>query len=134
MQLDQALAMHGHMIDFKKRGTFIRLQWQKKQGKPVPQFGYMPELISPMRHLVETVISGSFAIGKLPIARWLVTKLPLSIVGPAFNVLRKSWKSLSKPTKRKGLGETRFVVTGEPDRMAEIQQVKISNSPHSSSR
>lgn len=133
IELDQALGMHGHMIDFKKRGAFIRLQWQKQQGKPIPTFGYRPEMISPVRQLVEAVISGSFAIGKLGIARWLVTKLPLSLVGPAFNWLRKTWKSLSKPTKRKGLAQTRFVVTGEPDRIAEIQNAKVSHSPHSRS-
>jgi len=128
--LDRALAMHGHMLDFKKRGTFIRLQWQKKQGKPIPQFGYIPEAISPKRESVERVISGSFTIGKWPIARWLVTKLPLSLVGPAFNFLRKTWKSLSKPTKRKGLGETRFLITDERDRMAEIENFKVSDPSH----
>ena len=119
--LDRALAMHGHMLDFKKRGTFIRLQWQKKQGKPIPQFGYKPELIPMMRQWVEVVISGSFAIGRLSIARWFVTQLPLALVGPAFNGLRKTWKSLSKPTKRKGLGKTNFIVTGESERWREIK-------------
>jgi len=76
------------------------------------------------------VISGSFAIGKWPLARWLVTQLPLSLVGPAFNFLRKSWKSLSKPTKRKGLSETQFVVTGEKDRFSEIQTLKLSDHSH----
>ena len=119
--LDRALAMHGHMLDFKKRGTFIRLQWQKKQGKPIPQFGYKPESIPMMRQWVEVVISGSFAIGRLSIARWFVTQLPLALVGPAFNGLRKTWKSLSKPTKRKGLGKTNFIVTGESERWREIK-------------
>ena len=29
IELDEALAMHGHMLDFKKRGSFIRIQWRK---------------------------------------------------------------------------------------------------------
>lgn len=124
INLDQALGMHGHMIDFKKRGTFIRLQWQQQQGKPIPTFGYQPAAISLMRYLVEVVISGSFALGQLSLARWLVTKLPLSLVGPAFNELRKTWKSLSKPTKRKGLAETHFLITEESKRMAEIQSAR----------
>jgi len=130
ISLDQALGMHGHMLDFKKRGTFIRLQWQQKQGKPIPEFGYQPASIPPMRQFVEVIISGSFAIGKLPLARWLITKLPLSLVGPAFNFLRQSWKSLSKPTKRKGLSETQFVVTGKKDRFSEIQNQKLSDPSH----
>lgn len=120
IEVNQALEMHGHMLDFKKRGTFIRLEVQNKLGKPIPQFGYRPESMTLGRRLVELVISGSFTIGRFQWARWLVSQLPLGLVGPAFNTLRKSWKSLSKPTKRKGLSEAHFLVTGEQDRWQEL--------------
>lgn len=116
LAVESALAMHGHMLDFKKRGSFIRLEWQQRQGKPIPEFGYRPQTLSPQRRRVEWVISGSFAIGRQPWARWLISKLPLAIVGPLFNRLRQSWKSLSKPTKRQGLAATPFVRT--QDRLA----------------
>jgi coenzyme F420 hydrogenase subunit beta len=118
--IDQALAMHGHMLDFKKRGTFIRLAVQRWQGLPVPEFGYRPSEIPRGRWLVEAIISGSFTIGRQGWARWLVSKLPIEGVGPLFNTLRKMWKGVSKPTKRQGLGETRFVETGDHRRWQEV--------------
>jgi len=120
LAVEQALAMHGHMLDFKKRGAFIRLEAQKQQGQPVPDYGYRPTEIPRSRRLVEVVISGSFEVGRQPWARWTVSKLPLKLVGSSFNVLRKTWKALSKPTKRKGLGETHFAVTGNSSRWQEL--------------
>ncbi|WP_204138100.1 Coenzyme F420 hydrogenase/dehydrogenase, beta subunit C-terminal domain [Halomicronema sp. CCY15110] len=120
IEVSQALAMHGHMLDFKKRGTYIRLDWQQRRGQPIPDFGYRPAAIDRSRYRVERVISGSFAIGRWPLARWVIARLPLGLVGPAFNTLRKTWKGLSKPTKRKGLGQTQFVVEGAGDRWAEL--------------
>lgn len=122
--VNQALAMHGHMLDFKKRGTFIRLEAQQRRGQPIPTFGYCPASITIARRTVEGVISGSFAIGRQPWARWLIAKLPLEMVGPAFNTLRKTWKGLSKPTKRQGLGEVRFRVNSNPARLQELQACK----------
>jgi coenzyme F420 hydrogenase subunit beta len=122
--VNQALGMHGHMLDFKKRGSFIRLAVQQRQGMPVPDFGYRPEKIPLSRWLVEAVISGSFLIGRQAWARWLVSKLPMELVGPTFNFLRKTWKGLSKPTKRKGLAEVKFVESERGgDRWKEIQSV-----------
>jgi len=121
-EVTQALAMHGHMLDFKKRGTYIRLDWQKRRGKPIPTFGYHPVAIARSRRWVERVISGSFTVGRWPLARWLVARLPLRLVGPAFNTLRKTWKGLSKPTKRQGLGQTQFVVEESRDRWQSLIQ------------
>jgi coenzyme F420 hydrogenase subunit beta len=115
-----ALAMHGHMLDFKKRGTFLRLARQARRGRPVPDFGYRPAAIPRSRRLAELVISGAFAVGRRPWARRLVARLPLGLVGPLFNTARRVWKGVSKPTKRRGLGETTFVVTGAADRWREI--------------
>lgn len=118
--LDQALAMHGHMLDFKKRGSFLRMEAQRRRRIPIPEYGYHPAQIAPERKLVEYVIRTVFAIGRQPWARWTVTKIPLGIIGPLFNWLRQGWKSASKPAKRKGLGEARFVVEPNPQRWQEI--------------
>jgi coenzyme F420 hydrogenase subunit beta len=112
--------MHGHMLDFKKRGTFLRLAAQLRRGQPVPDFGYVPGAIPPSRKAVELAISGSFALGGQAWARWMVSKVPLGVVGPAFNILRKSWKRISRPAKRRGLSECEFVVTRNPERWREI--------------
>jgi coenzyme F420 hydrogenase subunit beta len=106
--LDDALAMHGHMLDFKKRGSFIRMGWRYARGRCIPDYGYQPTDIPLSRILVETVISTLFAVCGTYTARRLVELVPISILGPMFDTLRKSWKNVSKPVKRKGLGNVTF--------------------------
>lgn len=103
----KALDMHGHMLDFKKRGSFIRNTWKSVR----PNYGYEPADIPASRMVIEWVLRLFFAIGHTGTARWMVEHLPLSLVGPVFNQFRKSWKAASKPTKRKGLKEMKFVKT-----------------------
>ena len=109
--------MHGHMLDFKKRGAFIRMEWRRALGKPVPEYGYRPESIPFSRKLVEMVISTIFLLAGTPVARRLVEYVPISILGPLFNSLRKSWKEASKPVKRHGLQDSTFK-TGAASRPA----------------
>ncbi|MDD5469815.1 MAG: Coenzyme F420 hydrogenase/dehydrogenase, beta subunit C-terminal domain [Candidatus Peribacteraceae bacterium] len=106
IELDEALSMHGHMLDFKKRGTFIRMRWMKQ----APEYGYEPAHIPAPRIVVEWCLRCFFGIGRWQMAHWVVERLPLRIVGPCFNVLRKGWKSLSKTTKRKGLNLMEFKI------------------------
>ena len=106
VNLDEALNMHGHMIDFKKRGSFIRNSWKKIR----PDYGYSPEKIHFSRILVEIVISTIFKIGQLKISRWVVEQIPLGILGPIFNKIRLKWKGMSRTTKRKGLSDSKFVI------------------------
>ncbi|PIR48232.1 hypothetical protein COU80_05840 [Candidatus Peregrinibacteria bacterium CG10_big_fil_rev_8_21_14_0_10_55_24] len=106
VSLEEALDMHGHMLDFKKRGSFIRNSWRKVQ----PEYGYAPAHIAFMRVAVEWCLCAVFSMGKQRSVRWLLERIPLRIVGPAFNILRKSWKAVSKPTKRKGLRSMEFRV------------------------
>ena len=56
------------------------------------------------------IISGIFNISSTTTARKISEKIPIYILGPIFNILRISWKKISKPTKRKGLSETKFVI------------------------
>lgn len=108
--LDAALGMHGHMLDFKKRGAFIRIGWRQAQGQPVPDYGYRPRTIVWSRQVIEVVISALFGVcGHYPVRR-LVERVPLHIIGPLFNTLRKTWKRLSKPVKRQGLRELDFEI------------------------
>jgi coenzyme F420 hydrogenase subunit beta len=99
----KAADMHGHMLDFKKRGGWLRNQWRRKTGRAAPDYGYGPAHVPLSRILVEIIISTLFAAGKTRLARWLVSCIPESILGPVFNRLRLGWKRASKPTKRKGL-------------------------------
>lgn len=106
ISIDEALDMHGHMIDFKKRGSFLR----NKRKSIQPFYGYEPVEISLARKTVERILQIVFIIGRSNLARSAVEKIPLKIVGSCFNLIRKSWKALSKPTKRKGLKTIKFKI------------------------
>ncbi|HEX5759207.1 MAG TPA: Coenzyme F420 hydrogenase/dehydrogenase, beta subunit C-terminal domain [Thermoanaerobaculia bacterium] len=125
----RAAAMHGHMLDFKKRGTFLRLDAQRRRGLPVPEYGYRPAAIPRDRRLVEGVIRAAFALGRRRWARRAVEALPIGLVGPAFNALRKGWKGASKPTKRKGLAAAEFVAMPQPERWREIAACRREGPP-----
>jgi coenzyme F420 hydrogenase subunit beta len=108
------------MLDFKKRGAFLRLNAQKATGKPIPEFGYSPTQIPFARKIVEKILSVLFSVGQHSISRKLVSLIPVTLLGPLFDTLRKTWKSVSKPTKRKGLKQIDFEFTGSHDRWNEI--------------
>ena len=99
----EASAMHGHMIDFKKRGGYLRNRWREATFRKAPDTGLEPEPIDLPRLLVELVISSIFTICRTPPARWIMEHIPEKILGPLFNNLRLIWKNASKPAKRKGL-------------------------------
>jgi len=107
----KATEMHGHMIDFKKRGGYIRNQMRRFLGQPAADFGMKPSPLPVSRVLVEVVISGIFILAGTPFCRWLVERIPERFIGPVFNRLRLVWKAASKPTKRKGLGSLKMIPT-----------------------
>ncbi len=107
----KATEMHGHMLDFKRRGGYIRNRLRRAFGLKAPDFGMRPEPLPLSRWLVEFVISGILLCSRSWLARKILEHTPESIIGPLFNRLRLGWKSASKPTKRKGLAHLRMVET-----------------------
>jgi len=99
----KASEMHGHMLDFKKRGSHIRNRWRTLLGKSAPNNGILVNHIGFKRYLVELLISIVFIICRTRLSRAILTFFPENIIGPFFNALRLSWKNMTKPTKRKGL-------------------------------
>jgi coenzyme F420 hydrogenase subunit beta len=132
ISVGEALDMHGHMYDFKKRGSFLRMRFQKLIGKPTPHFGYHPSNIPLSRILVEVIISGLFLVGRFRLSRWIVQQIPISMIGPFFNRLRLSWKRISRTTKRKGLGDAIFIFEGSPQRWQELNHLssELSSEEH----
>jgi coenzyme F420 hydrogenase subunit beta len=126
LSLDEALSMHGHMLDFKKRGAFIRVEWRAALGKEVPDWGYRPVAIPRSRKVVELIISGLFVICGTRLARRLVEFVPLGVIGPLFDALRKAWKSISKPTKRRGLSTVAYKVVSW-DRGTGEEETRVSS-------
>jgi len=111
IDLSEAIAMHGHMIDFKKRGAFIRFSIRKFFNKKVPDFGYEPEKISIIRIIIELFISTLFFVCSLKFIRALIIFIPIKVIGPLFNFLRIRWKSISRASKRKGLDDYNIKIT-----------------------
>ena len=109
MSLQESLSMHGHMLDFKKRGTFIRMGWRNAVGKQVADYGYRPSHIPFKRKLAELVILSVFTLCGTRPAKKVVEFIPIGVLGPAFNFVRRAWKQLSKPTKRQGLNNLQVV-------------------------
>jgi coenzyme F420 hydrogenase subunit beta len=105
---EEALAMHSHMVEFKKRGSFIRISMRRLFGLAVPSYGYQPARIPIVRRVVEIFIVLALLFGRTRLARRLVELIPYQVLGPLFNALRKAWKAVSKPTKRRGLSEIAF--------------------------
>lgn len=114
---ERAVAMHAHMIDFKKRGAFLRLERQARRGRPVPAYGYRPAAIPVSRRFVEAVIGALLWLGR---HRGLLRCLPPGVAGALFAWIRRAWKALSKPVKRRGLPATRFLIEPQPERWKEI--------------
>jgi coenzyme F420 hydrogenase subunit beta len=108
-----AADMHGHMIDFKKRGSYIRNRIRRLTGRKSPDFGYAPKSLHFSRILVELFIDFIFLISGNPVSRFVMTLFPEKFLGPLFNGLRLKWKNISKPAKRKGLREY-YVKISEP--------------------
>ncbi len=115
ISVEEGLAMHGHMLDFKKRGSFIRMQWRSALGRPIPAYDYSPRYIPLSRQLAELVISVLFVLCGTSTARRLVELIPIRILGPAFDTLRRIWKRFSKPAKRRGLTTTEYVMHSQRD-------------------
>jgi coenzyme F420 hydrogenase subunit beta len=107
----KATEMHGHMIDFKKRGGYIRNRMRRFWGRPAADFGMKPAPLSAIRVLVELVISGIFLLAGTPLCRWMIERIPERFIGPVFNRLRLTWKAASKPAKRKKLGSLKMIST-----------------------
>lgn len=105
---DEAGRMHGHMLDFKKRGAFIRIRVRRLLGLPYPKYSLAPQKIGFVRILVELVNISLFAVAGTPLARHLLNYLPEPVLGPIFNFARLRWKAFSKPSKRQGLNEYRM--------------------------
>jgi coenzyme F420 hydrogenase subunit beta len=106
----KATEMHGHMIDFKKRGGYLRNRWRRMTGRAAPDYGMHPAAVPGSRRAVEVAISTIFAVGSTWPARFVLSLIPEKVIGPVFNKARLSWKNASKPTKRKGLADFKMIV------------------------
>jgi coenzyme F420 hydrogenase subunit beta len=114
---EAAVNMHSHGLDLKKRGAFLRIDWSKRLGRPVPEYGYRLESASILRKAQEAVIDLIFWMCGKPPARWMIDRVPLTLVGRGFKLLRRVWIRSTRSTKRSGLLDTRFTETKQGDKV-----------------
>jgi coenzyme F420 hydrogenase subunit beta len=100
---DEAIKMHSHGYDLKKRGTFIRLKFRTMFGKPIPEYGYKLGGFKFGRIAMEMVLGLLFFILGTSFSRWLVEQISHQFIGNMFERARKSWKKLTHNIKREDL-------------------------------
>lgn len=106
----EALRMHAHMIEFKKRGAFIRFWIRSKLGLKNPDYGYYLKSFPLKRLLIEMIIQIMFWIGSWRLTHFVLELLPQKMVGRVFNFMRINWKKMTKTTKRQGLAGFEFEI------------------------
>jgi coenzyme F420 hydrogenase subunit beta len=103
-----AIGMHSHMLDFKKRGSFLRMERREKRGVSVPDYGFKAVGIPWQRRLFESLLTFLFWVCSQPLSRWAVEHFPVRITGELFEIARRSWKRMTRTTKRRGLVDVQF--------------------------
>ena len=97
---EEAITMHSHGYDFKKRGSFIRIRFRKFLGKQVPDYGYQLSGFQTSRYFMELIISSMFVLMGTRLARWTVEQFSPKFIGSIFEKARDSWKKSTKAIKR----------------------------------
>jgi len=100
---NEAITMHSHGYDLKKRGTFIRIRYRKMLGLPVPDYGYTVSGFTFQRYAMEVFINLMFLALGTKIMRWFVELLPPAFIGGIFERSRKIWKKSTYNIKRSDL-------------------------------
>jgi Coenzyme F420-reducing hydrogenase, beta subunit len=90
---EEAIKMHSHGYDLKKRGTFIRMQFRSVLGLKNPDYGYKISGFSLGRYLMEILIDFLFLLLGTKPARYIADHIPQKNDGLYF---RKCQKILEK--------------------------------------
>lgn len=100
---NEAIAMHSHGYDLKKRGTFIRMKYRRWLGKQNPDYGYVMKGFTLKRYLMEFIIDALFILMGTRMARFVVERIPPRLVGKLFERSRTVWKRSTKKIKKSQL-------------------------------
>lgn len=99
----EAVMMHSHGYDLKKRGAFIRMKYRSWFGFPNPDYGYSISGFSFSRYFMEFIIDALFILAGTKLARWTVERIPPGFIGKVFEKARKQWKRSTYNIKRENL-------------------------------
>ena len=99
----EAIQMHSHGYDLKKRGTFIRMKYRRWLGKTNPDYGYAMKGFSFKRYFMELIIDSLFIILGMRFSRFMIERIPPKTVGKVFEKSRNIWKKSTKKIKKSQL-------------------------------
>ncbi|MCF7844220.1 MAG: Coenzyme F420 hydrogenase/dehydrogenase, beta subunit C-terminal domain [Kiritimatiellales bacterium] len=99
----EAIQMQSHGLDFKKRGSFLRIQNMKRCGKRVPEINLSMPPVTFKRRVFEHLLDSIFWVCSKSPSRFLADITPNWILGPMFQSARKLWKASTKSIKRSRL-------------------------------
>tara|TARA_B100002051_G_C16728451_1_gene636718 strand:+ start:240 stop:1616 length:1377 start_codon:yes stop_codon:yes gene_type:complete len=102
------VSMHAHMLEFKKVGSYLRIEKLKKKG-PVPLYDLKPKNISFLRKKIELLIGLIISTASNKNVKSFFSLINSTVMGFIFKILRQLWKSITKPTKRKGLDNLKII-------------------------
>ena len=100
---NEAIDMHSHGYDLKKRGSFIRIKFRKYLGKSIPDYGYEIKDFPFSRYFMELIISMMFIVLSTQLARWIIEQFSPKFVGNLFERTRTLWKKSTHKIKRNQL-------------------------------
>lgn len=100
---NEAITMHSHGYDLKKRGAFIRIKIRKLFGKAIPDYGYTLKGFPFGRYLMELMISFLFLVLGTRPARWFIGLFSPVFIGRWFERARDFWKKSTYKIKRTNL-------------------------------
>jgi coenzyme F420 hydrogenase subunit beta len=103
---EDAVAMHSHGYDLKKRGAFIRMDFAEKRGRAVPDYGYYPGPFTLRRRIFERVLGLLFTVCSWGVSRRLIEIIPPRAIGKVFNAARIFWKKVTRGVKTRGLEDS----------------------------
>tara|TARA_Y100000389_G_C17453234_1_gene516257 strand:- start:657 stop:2039 length:1383 start_codon:yes stop_codon:yes gene_type:complete len=107
LNLENTVKMHAHMLEFKKVGSYLRIEKLKKNG-PVPLYDLKPTDVPFLRRSIESMIGLIISTASNNFIKSFFSIIGSSFMGYLFQLLRKFWKFLTKTTKRKGLKNIKF--------------------------
>lgn len=101
----EAISMHEHMLDFKKRGSKYRAKIYSFFGIPVPIYYSSEPKYAFTRYVIELIIVLVIWVCRSKLFRFLLPKINQKFMGLLFSKLRVLWKLATKKIKRKGLSK-----------------------------
>lgn len=96
----EAIKMHAHMADFKKRGSYYRRKIFTFLGKSVPDHHTYFEKLYFKRFLIELIILFVVMTLKTNFGKYILNITTPNFLGKVFTKLRYTWKKLTINIKR----------------------------------